>query len=82
MRNHYNFHSLKDILDEDRLSPEDLLMSMSQKKNEEYNYPFYVENSDFGQRIKKVIDTLPEAIVFEVIRINANIGQGVYELSY
>ncbi len=82
LRNHYNFHSLKDILVEDRFGPIELLVSMAQKKNDEYNYPFYVENSDFGHRIKKVIDTQPETIAFEVIRINANIGQGVYELSY
>lgn len=65
-----------------KISVHDLLKAQEQKRDSNYRYDFYVENSNDGRKIKEYLDGCPDSIIFEVAKISSNIGQGVYEISY
>lgn len=60
----------------------DLLLAISQRDDPEYTHDFYCDNSDNGRQIKDFLDKAPTNLIFNIARINANQGQGVYEVSY
>lgn len=64
------------------LNPVDLVRAIKQRDDPAYNQEFYLDNTDAGRRLKEFVDILPETVAFGSIRINGNIGQGVYEVSY
>ncbi len=64
------------------IKPTDLYTALSQRKDPNYNYDFYVSNSDYGKMIKKTLDNSPQIVSFGPIKIVSNIGQGIYEISY
>ncbi len=65
-----------------QIKPADFLLAISQRDDPDYNYDFYCDNSDYGRKIKELLDDSPDEIIFEIIKLGSNIGQGVYELSY
>ena len=60
----------------------DFLKADKQRRDPDYNYDFYVDNSDYGRKLKEFLDEQPDPIIFEIRNISSNIGQGVYEISY
>ncbi len=39
-------------------------------------------NSEYGRKLKEIVDNSPEAVSFGPIKLSANWGQGVYEVTY
>ncbi len=64
------------------IKPLDLLFAITQRDDPSYNHEYYVDNSDKGRKIKELLDLSPQNLAFDIIRVNGNIGQGVYEVSY
>ena len=64
------------------LTARELLLATQQKEDQFYSYDFYVDNSDKGRQIKAFLDGDERPIIFEMIKVGSNIGQGVYEVSY
>ncbi len=65
-----------------KITAHDLILACSQRNNEKYSNDFYVDNSDKGRLIKAFLDIAPQALTFDLARIIANLGQGVYDISY
>lgn len=87
LEQHYNYFDFSSISTETYPTPSkiealDLLLAIKQEQDSEYNFDFYVDNSDYGRKIKQFLDINKSPIVFEIIRLGSNIGQGVYEVSY
>lgn len=64
------------------IKPSDLLLARIQRKEPGYKYNFYIDNSDYGRKVKEFIDESPEEIIFEISKVGSNIGLGIYEISY
>ena len=64
------------------IKAQDLLFAITQRDDPSYNQEYYFDNSDYGRKIKELLDSSPNHIAFSIIRVNGNIGQGVYEVSY
>lgn len=65
-----------------KIKPTDLLLAITQRDNPDYKFDFYCDNSDYGRKIKELLDDSPEEIIFEIVKLGGNIGQGVYEITY
>lgn len=59
----------------------DLLEAFQKKSEKNYDRDYYISNSEYGRKLKEIVDS-SEAISFGPIKLNANFGQGVYEISY
>ena len=83
----YNYIDLTSVITRSYRNPskikiQDLLIAISQRDDPRYTHNFYVENSDNGKKIKEYLDNAPSNLIFNIARISANQGQGVYEVSY
>ena len=59
----------------------DLLAAFKQKIEKNDDRDFYVYDSEYGRKLKEIIDS-SEALSFGPIKLSANVGQGVYEVTY
>ncbi len=59
----------------------DLLEAFKQKIEKNDDRDFYVYNSEYGRKLKEIIDG-SEAVSFGPLKLMANMGQGVYEVAY
>jgi hypothetical protein len=59
----------------------DLLEAFQKKSEANYDRDYYLSNSDYGRKLKEIVDS-SEVIGFGPIKIGANFGQGVYEVTY
>ena len=57
------------------------LLEAFQNKNENYNREYYISNSEYGRKLKEIVDS-SEVISFGPLKLSANFGQGVYEVTY
>lgn len=60
----------------------DLLEAFKKKSESNYDRDYYISNSEYGRKLKEIVDNSPEAISFGPIKLSANMGQGVYEVTY
>ncbi len=65
-----------------KISIPTLLTAISQRDDPLYTREFYVSNSESGVALKAYLDHIPQLISFGAIKITANIGLGVYEVTY
>ncbi len=60
----------------------DLIAAIAQRDDPDYTHDFYLDNSDHGRYVKEFLDKQKNVVSFGPIKIWANFGQGVYEISY
>ena len=85
--NFYNYLDIstvttKSFAEPSIIRPLDLLHGVQQRDDPCYSQDFYIENNDKGRKIKELLDETSDNIIFEIIRISSNYGQGVYDVSY
>ncbi len=57
------------------------LLEAFQNKSENYNREYYVSNTEYGRKLKEIVDS-SEVISFGPLKLSSNYGQGVYEVTY
>ena len=57
------------------------LLEAFQNKSENLNRDYYISNSEYGRMLKEIVDS-SEIISFGPLKLSANFGQGVYEVTY